>query len=62
MEKQLNDKRFFRVHRSYIISVPWIESITKKEGIIEGGQSIPIARGKWKDVNKAYLDYYRGVQ
>lgn len=62
MEKQLNDKRFFRVHRSYIISVPWIESITKKEVIIEGGQSIPIARGKWKDVNKAYLDYYRGVQ
>lgn len=62
MEKELDDSRFFRVHRSYIISVPWIESITKKEVIIEGGQSIPIARGKWKDVNKAYLEYYRGVQ
>ena len=36
--------------------------IVDEEVIIEGGQSIPIARGKWKDVNKAYLDYYRGVQ
>lgn len=55
---KLNDKRFFRIHRSYIVSIPWIEGITKKDVILEGNIKVPIARGKWKEINKAYLDYY----
>lgn len=64
MERQLAQAGgvFFKIHRSYLINLAGIERITKKEVVMANGQSLPIARGKWDELNQAYLGYYRGRQ
>ena len=59
--KEVEEKYFYRCHRSYLVNLSKINSISKKEVILEGNLSIPIARGKWEGLNKAYLNFYRGV-
>lgn len=51
--------KFFKLHRSYLVSIPHIKKITKKEVFLENGTALPIARGKWEELNQAYLSYYR---
>lgn len=50
---------FFKPHRSYLVNMLYVEKITRKEIIVDNGTSIPIARGKWEEVNQAYLKFYR---
>ena len=61
MEKEIKEKYFYRCHRSYLVNLSKIDSISKKEVIMEGDIRIPIARGKWEELNKAYLSFYRGI-
>ncbi len=57
-EEELAEKGFYRLHRSYIVNLAKVECITKKAVIVEG-VSIPVARGQWENLNKAYLTYHR---
>lgn len=59
MEEVLKEEHFIRIHRSYLVNVERIQSITKKEVVADNGQAIPIARGKWEAVNMACLKFYR---
>ena len=61
MEQELQEKSeaFFKPHRSYLISLDHVERITKKEIQMEGGILIPIGRGKWESLNRAYVLYFR---
>ena len=59
MEEELKEESFIKIHRSYLVNVERIQSITKREGVVDGGQVIPIARGKWESVNMACLKFYR---
>lgn len=61
IEKDIKEKNFYRCHRSYLVNLSKIDSISKKEVIMEGNIRIPIARGKWEELNKAYLSFYRGI-
>ncbi len=51
---------FFKIHRSYLVNLSCASRITRKEVLMDTGQALPIARGRWEAVNQAYLDYYRG--
>lgn len=57
MEERLPSKYFIRCHRSYIVNVSHINSITKNNVILENGVKIPISRGKYKEINNAFIDY-----
>lgn len=61
MEQELGGKSdaFFRPHRSYLINLGCVEKITKRDVQMEGGTLIPIARGRWEELNKAYMGYFR---
>ena len=61
LEQELQEKSeaFFKPHRSYLISLDHVERITKKEIQMEGGILIPIARGNWESLNRAYVLYFR---
>lgn len=50
---------FYRCHRSYIINISKISSISKNEVDMINDEKIPIARGKWEEVNKMFLKYCR---
>ncbi len=59
IENELNQSFFYKCHRSYIINILHISSISKTDVKINASL-IPIARGKWEELNRAFLNYYRG--
>ena len=56
LEKVAGDD-FFRVHRAFLINLSYVKSYDAKTVIIMG-DSIPVARGKYQELVKAYLSYH----
>jgi two-component system response regulator protein len=55
MERMLPDDRFIRVHRSYIVSLPHIESFSNRRiRLREGGKEIPVGRKYTDSFNNLY--------
>lgn len=50
---------FFKPHRSYDINLGYVERIGKKEIRMENKMLVPVARGKWEELNQAYMRYFR---
>ena len=46
---------FYRSHRSYLVNLRSIVRIGRKSGTLENGTEIPIARGKYDDINRAFI-------
>ena len=57
IEELLPNKYFVRCHRSYIVNVMHIRSVIKTNVILENGVKIPISRGKYNEVNDAFINY-----
>ncbi len=49
------DDRFFRVGRSYMINLEYIEKITKKDVFLSEGSVIPLPRGSYEPLNRAII-------
>ena len=52
LEERLKDRGFFRIHRSYLISLDTIRSISFKEVILCNGKCIPVSREKYSELKK----------
>ena len=48
---------FLRVHRSFLINLSHVKSISFRAAVMSGGAQIPIPRGKYNDIKQAFLDY-----
>ena len=61
MEQELQEctDSFFKPHRSYFVNLEHVERIGKKEICMDNGMSVPLARGKWEELNRAYMEYFR---
>ena len=57
MENNLPNKYFVKCHRSYIVNVKHINSITKNKVFLSNGMKIPISRSKYKEVSDAFINY-----
>ncbi len=57
IENVLPNEYFIRCHRSYIVNVKHIKSITKSNVLLENGIEVPISRGKYREINDAFIDY-----
>lgn len=64
LEKRLQAQcnAFFKIHRSYLVNLAYVSKITRKEVLLDTGESLPVARNRWEALNKAYLEYYREKQ
>lgn len=49
---------FYRIHRSYLVSLKYITRITRTSVTLEGKTILPLARGKYDDVNRAFIRYH----
>jgi DNA-binding LytR/AlgR family response regulator len=56
MEDLLGD-RFFRCHRSYIVSMKYVKRITKTAMILDDGREIPLSRNLYDAANQAFIKY-----
>lgn len=48
---------FFRIHRSYLVSLKYVAKITRTGIFMENGRELPLARGKYDAVNLAFIEY-----
>ena len=57
---QMNDPCFFQCHRSYIVNMNYIRSLSKTELIMSDGSDIPISRNSSKELQSAYFEFLFG--
>ena len=43
LEEELNDSRFFRCHRSYLVNLDRVQQIDHKDFVMESGDRVPIS-------------------
>ena len=60
LQPQLNAPYFFQCHRSYIINMNYIRTLSKNELTMSDGCSIPISRNCSKDLQNAYFTFLFG--
>lgn len=54
--EQLDDT-FFKVHRSYTVSLKYIKKITRNEVTMTGGETVPLSRGMYDALHSALIKY-----
>ena len=50
---------FIACHRSYIVNIGYIHSISKTDVTLDNGEIIPLSRRSYDCVNKAFIGYYK---
>lgn len=58
MKKLEMEKGIILVHRSFLVNLKHVASITRNELILDNGMKAPLSRGKAKEVNAAFIQYY----
>ena len=52
---------FVPAHRSFLVNLRRVERVGRTACLLEGGRSVPVSRGAWAALSRAFLDYYREV-
>lgn len=47
---------FYRIHRSYLASLKYIRKISRTSVTMEDQKELPLARGKYDDINRAFIE------
>ena len=50
---------FVPTHRSFLVNLRHVERVGRTECLLEGGRSVPVSRGAWEKLNRAFIDYYQ---
>lgn len=59
IEKELDDKKFIKCHRSYIVGLRYIKRIATSELELDNGNIMPISRRQYSNTNMAFIKYFR---
>ena len=51
------EEYFYRVHRSYLVNLKAVIRISRTGVMLSGNVEIPLARGKYDEINEAYIKY-----
>ncbi len=54
-EKELADRRFYRVSRSLLVNLLQVRSVSREKIILKSGEAIPLPRGKYEELNRAII-------
>lgn len=58
IEVELDDKQFYKLSRSDIISLSAIRRITSKELVLTNDETIPIPKGRHHEISEAFMHYH----
>ena len=56
-ESLAEHRNFLRIHRSYLVNLEHIQTITPKTLIMSSRAELPIPRGRYNDIKDAYLEH-----
>ena len=54
--------QFISIHRSYLVNIPHIISLTRHEITLDSGEKLPVARNRQAQVHNAFVAYHRGEE
>ena len=57
IEKQLDDRRFLRCHKSYLVSMNYINKLENRHFTLISNITIPIPKESLNSIKKQYADY-----
>lgn len=57
IEKQLDDRRFLRCHKSYLVSMNYINKLENRHFTLISNITIPIPKESLNNIKKQYADY-----
>lgn len=59
LENKLQDKGFFRCHKSYLINLKYVDGYNRQEVILENGEKIMIAKRRYEEFCQKMLKFMR---
>lgn len=60
--EELSEKNFVKCHRSYLCNLDNVKQIARDHVIFDNGDAVPISRRMYRDVNRKFIEFYRGYQ
>lgn len=60
IESSLPRSLFVLCHRSYIVNIAHVRTLTRTECLLSNGESVPISRTYVSDINQAFDRYHQG--
>ncbi|MCQ2530476.1 MAG: LytTR family transcriptional regulator DNA-binding domain-containing protein [Lachnospiraceae bacterium] len=61
MEERLWDLGFFRVHRSFLVSVNKIKKVSRTSLVLENGEELPVGKTYYKKVKERLEEWYTSL-
>lgn len=58
--QDLLDSRFITTHRSYLVNLQYVDRLLKQDVVLSNDRKIPLSRRRAKEVQTAFIDYYKG--
>lgn len=58
--EKFSGENFFLLKRGVLVNLEHVEKITRTECILDRGQTLPVARERYKELNEAFIAYYKG--
>lgn len=52
-------RSFFCLRRGLLVNLAHVLRITRTDCVLDGGESLPVARGVYKELNEAFIDFYK---
>ena len=59
VEQQLPQEQFCRCHRSYILNLKYIDTISKNEIVLDNEAKIPVSKSRVTKTHEAFMKYFR---
>lgn len=60
LEEEFRGRSFCLLRRGLLVNLEHVESINRLECVLDQGKTLPVARGRYQELNKAFIAYYRG--
>lgn len=54
-EKELSERGFLRIHKSYLVNMAHLRKLTYGEALLDSGESLPVGSRKYSECKKSYL-------
>lgn len=58
--KNMLPEEFVSCHRSYIVNMRYVRSISRTEIMLDSGENIPLSRRLYKKFNERFIQFYTG--
>lgn len=57
MRPLLVNRHFLRPHKSFVVNMSFVQSVSRQGFVLQSGASVPVAQKQYTEVRRSFLDY-----